>query len=589
MNKIIIVGHPNSNLDIVEKISLQYGMGIPRLSKRENLSPQDITKIICKAYNAPKISEVTNISEFSPLQVSAVWHGMALDLFLNNLERNFWGWSDPYAIYTLDYWASLDENLTFILVYDHPRSVLEQAANSQESFINNTIEHLIDNWIAYNTALLDFYSKNRERCLLISTGQIKNNTEGFLEKLQSVLKKTLNICSFQECINTSIHSYSEQASASPLLIDEEAKQEIMALSGIDIKIGDKFFNKNIAEDYLLKMLLTQYPESQCLYRKLQLEADIPALSGNEEKLNPNTIWTGLVQQRLITIEIISKLHQLYKTSLIDYKIDLAQQTEAHYLLSSQLNQMKEKFEHYYARKKELHAKNRKLKSKLKKQTSFICKKEKELRFIENEFHNLKNKIEYNQNTKEKDSSDVKELKKHLDDLNNQLAKEKSNQDLQKQQLDRITKEKNLMLTQLHLVQEKLEQYYLENQKLKQQQFPELYGAAERIKEGLEYRLGAIMIQHSKSIFGVISMPIAIVKERKIWHKQYISEKQSDLPPLCMYRDAHEANRVKQHLSYMLGKILVQKKGSIFGFITLPFSIYRTVRQFKKAKKNKVIK
>lgn len=159
MNKIIIVGHPNSNLDIAEKISLQYGMGIPRLSKRENLSPQDITKIICKAYNAPKISEVTNISEFSPLQVSAVWHGMALDLFLNNLERKFWGWSDPYAIYTLDYWASLDENLTFILVYDHPRSVLEQAANSQESFINNTIEHLIDNWIAYNTALLDFYSK----------------------------------------------------------------------------------------------------------------------------------------------------------------------------------------------------------------------------------------------------------------------------------------------------------------------------------------------------------------------------------------------------------------------------------------------
>ncbi|WP_240782279.1 hypothetical protein [Escherichia sp. E2586] len=144
----------------------------------------------------------------------------------------------------------------------------------------------------------------------------------------------------------------------------------MALSGIDIKIGDKFFNKNIAEDYLLKMILTQYPESQCLYRKLQSEADIPALSGNEEKLNPNTIWTGLVQQRLITIEIISKLHQLYKTSLTDYKIDLAQQTEAHYLLSSQLNQMKEKFEHYYARKKELHAKNRKLKSKLKKTNFF---------------------------------------------------------------------------------------------------------------------------------------------------------------------------------------------------------------------------
>lgn len=589
MNKIIIVGHPNSNFDIVEKKFLQYGMEIPSASKRECLTPQDITNIICKAYNVPKISEVTNISGFSPLNVSGVWHGMALDLFLNNLERQFWGWSDPYAIYTLDYWASLDENLTFILVYDHPRSVLEQAANSRESFINNTVEHLIDNWIAYNTALLDFYSNNRKRCLLISSWQVKKNTKNLVEKLQSVLKIPLNICSFQECINTSIYSCSEQSSASPLLIDEEAKQEVMALSGIDIKIGDKCFNDNVAEDYLLKIVLTQYPESQCLYSKLQSEANIPALSGNDKKFNPNIIWASLVQQRLVTIEIISKLHQLCKNSLIDYKANLTQQTEEHYLLSSQLNQMKEKLEYYNVRKKELYAKNRKLKKKLKKQVSFISKKGKELLFIERELHNLKEEVEHNQKIKEKDDFDVKELKKHIDVLNNQLMKEKSNQDQQKQNLDRITKEKDLMLTQLHLVQEKLEQYYLENQKLKQHQLPELYGAAKRIKEGLEYRLGAIMIQHSKSLFGVISMPKAIVKERKIWHKQYAAEKQSNLPALCMYRDAHEADRVKQHLSYMLGKILVQKKGSFFGFIILPFSIYRTVRQFKKIKKDKVIK
>ncbi|HAX3823772.1 TPA: sulfotransferase family protein [Escherichia coli] len=589
MNKLIIVGHPNSNFNIVEKISLQYGMEIPSASKRENLTPQDITRIICKAYNVPKVSEVTNISEFSPLQVSGVWHGMALDLFLNNLERQFWGWSDPYAIYTLDYWAALDENLTFILVYDHPRSVLEQAANSRESFVNNTIEHLIDNWIAYNTALLNFYTNNRDRCLLISAEQIKKDIEVFVEKLQSVLKIPLNICSFQECINTSIYSCSEQSSASSLLIDEEAKQEVMALSSIDIKMGDKLFNENIAENYLLKSVLTQYPESQCLYRKLQSEANISAISGNEEKLNPNIIWTGLVQQRLVTIEIISKLHQLYKNSLIDYKANLTQQAKENYLLSSQLNQMKEKLEYYNVRKKELYVSNRKLKKKLKKQASFISKKEKELLFIESELHNLKKEVEYNQKIKEKDAFDAKELKRHIDDLNNQLVKEKSNQDLQKQKLDRITKEKDLMLTQLHLVQEKLEQYYLENQKLKQHQLPELYGAAKRIKEELEYRLGAIMIQHSKSLFGIITMPMAIVKERKIWHKQHTAEKQSNLPPLYMYLDAHEADRVKQHLSYMLGKILVQKKGSFFGVITLPFSIYRTVRQFKKIKKDNVIK
>ena len=27
---------------------------------------------------------------------------------LGNLEENFWGWSDPNAIYLLDYWKQLD-------------------------------------------------------------------------------------------------------------------------------------------------------------------------------------------------------------------------------------------------------------------------------------------------------------------------------------------------------------------------------------------------------------------------------------------------------------------------------------------------
>ncbi|HBQ4738272.1 TPA: sulfotransferase family protein, partial [Escherichia coli] len=167
-------------------------------------------------------------------------------------------------------------------------------------------------------------------------------------------------------------------------------------------------------------------------------------------------------------------------------------------------------------------------------------------------------------SQKKNDPKIEELKRDLDVLKSKLAKEKTNQDRQKQQLDRVVKEKNLMLTQLHLVQEELERYYVENKNLKQQLLPELYGAAERIKNQLEYRLGAIMIQHSRTISGIISMPLAIAKERKIWHTQYDDEQLSNLPPLYMYRDVHEANRVKMHLSYQLGEILVHKRKSLFG-------------------------
>ena len=584
MNKIIIVGHPNSNFEFVEKISLQYGMGTPHTSKRENLSPQNITEIICKAYNTPKISEVTSTSDFSPLQVSAVWHGMALDLFLNNLEQKFWGWSDPYAIYTLDYWLSLDENLTFILVYNHPRSVLEQAANNQESFVNNTIGHLIDNWIAYNTALLNFYYNNRERCLLISSEQINKNTGHFLERLESVFKIPLNLCDLKECLNVKDASCSDELLASSLLITEETKQEVIALSGVDTKNGDILFNKNIAEDYLLKILLDEYPESRRLYEELQSVANIPATCSDEEYCNPSIIWESLVQQRLVTIDLISKLYHLYKSSLINYKTSITQQAEEQKILLSQLHQVQEELERFYIQKNELQEKNCKLKNEVDKQHILIKERDSELVLVEQKFKDFKIKIECD---KEKNDTKIEELKRDIDVLKSKLAKEKTNQDLQKQQLERVVKEKNLMLTQLHLVQEELERYYVENKNLKQQQLPELYGAAERIKNKLEYRLGAIMIQHSRTISGIISMPLAIAKERKIWYTQYGDEQLSNLPPLYMYRDVHEANRVKRHLSYQLGEILVHKRQSLFGFITLPFAIYKTVSQFKKMRKNKI--
>ncbi|MCB7552714.1 sulfotransferase family protein, partial [Escherichia coli] len=217
---------------------------------------------------------------------------------------------------------------------------------------------------------------------------------------------------------------------------------------------------------------------------------IPATCSDEEYCNPSIIWESLVQQRLVTIDLISKLYHLYKSSLINYKTSITQQAEEQKILLSQLHQVQEELERFYIQKNELQEKNCKLKNEVDKQHILIKERDSELVLVEQKFKDFKIKIECD---KEKNDTKIEELKRDIDVLKSKLAKEKTNQDLQKQQLDRVVKEKNLMLTQLHLVQEELERYYVENKNLKQQQLPELYGAAERIKNKLEYRLGAIMI------------------------------------------------------------------------------------------------
>lgn len=79
-------------------------------------------------------------------------------------------------------------------------------------------------------------------------------------------------------------------------------------------------------------------------------------------------------------------------------------------------------------------------------------------------------------------------------------------------LTQAISEKEQILKQLHIVQEQLEHYFIENQEIKKKLPPVLYGAAEQIKQELGYRLGYIIVSYSKSLKGIITMPFALIRE-----------------------------------------------------------------------------
>ena len=148
----------------------------------------------------------------------------------------------------------------------------------------------------------------------------------------------------------------------------------------------------------------------------------------------------------------------------------------------------------------------------------------------------------------------------------------------------LEKENELLLTQLHKVQEELERHYLENSKLKATQKPQpqaYYGAADRVKQQLSYRLGATMIRQSRSIGGWLNMPFALRAEAKRYTQDQAANKSLQLPPITQYRDAHEAELIKQHLSYRLGACLVANTKTLGGRISLPWSLYAEVMAFRK--------
>ena len=53
-----------------------------------------------------------------------------------------------------------------------------------------------------------------------------------------------------------------------------------------------------------------------------------------------------------------------------------------------------------------------------------------------------------------------------------------------------------------------------------------------------------------------------------------------LPPIDSYADAYDADRVRQHLAFRLGSVLIQRSRSPIGWVILPWALLKTVKDFR---------
>lgn len=178
--------------------------------------------------------------------------------------------------------------------------------------------------------------------------------------------------------------------------------------------------------------------------------------------------------------------------------------------------------------------------------------------------------------------DAQRLSHEVETLQNQLH-QKDIQNAESQEklasLNELKEENELLLDQLHTVQATLEAQYRAKQVKQQAEKTRPYGAAERIKSQLSYRLGAELVQ-SKTATAIIKLPITLRRTYKDYKSERKAMANTKLPPISSYADAHDAERVKQHLSYRLGTILVQKGRSPLGWLAMPFAMLREARAYR---------
>ena len=545
MAKVLIVGHPSSNYQTIEKLLHSYGM-LPALpSKQTNMSASEIDATLIKSIN----KEVSSYPAVPvQLTIGSIWDSLAMDLFLGNIDQTLWGWSDSKAISLLNYWRDMDEDIHFVFTYTHPSSVLlhEITVESDEKFIIQTIQE----WINYNQALLDFYKDNSERCLLVHSEQAIHSTKNYLNQVSDHIEASWQLLNIEN-------------------INQDQKQlGVLKNVSSELCVGEK---ANNLASFLADYLIQTFPQANKLYKELQSYANLPLNLGEKKatskRVSAMNAWQSMLQQSYKYEQQFQEQQQTYSNKEKELVNKLNSEQEENNLLIQQLHVIQEGFEKLEIIKNQILPLNEQQKVKLEENQREIAQQ--------------KAKLEENQR---EIALKVENWKQEQARLQNQLQEQnqrKEESQLEKQ-LNAYKEENLLILQQLHLVQEELERSLLEKKNEVESPRPIYYGAADRVRNYLSYQLGVSMIKSSKSLGGWLMMPFSLLKVTKEFKKEQ-KKVTKKLPPLSSYQDYFEAERVKKHLSYKLGKTLLDNIKNPFCWVILPFRLLGTVREFRKQK------
>ncbi|UKH20698.1 hypothetical protein [Actinobacillus pleuropneumoniae] len=564
MKKIIIIGHSTSGYQSVEELFQVAGMSPALPSKRDGMTPQEIDSVLKKVIFSPshsskellpakryqskrqakKIAQKFDVVQSSivPAEtlINPIWDHLALDLMLGNLDQSFWGWSNPNALDTLEYWQRIDPEIYFVFVYDNPHSVLLQYTEEEILLLDDKkITEKLDTWAKYNKKMLNAFEKFQDRSVLISSKQLIEFSEN------------------------SIRTVYDQIQAP---IDLESRELTLDLVRNNISSNNKYINT-----FLVECIINNYSDMILIYENLQESADLPYLSKMDIK-NGMVLqsWKEIIKDKIFFQSQIKEKNKLLSQYKEEYSIREKFES-ANKVILAQLHLTQDLLEKELLIKQEMEKNSSIYRQRLDVYESDKIDLTSKLRSLENDKKELQSKL----NNLENDNKNLQSILEHVENSYNNVSNNVEN--IRAQLTLTETENQNLIL-QLHLTQDELEKQYSVISSL---QKPIYLGAADRIKSEMPYRLGKKMIEASKSLKGWLTMPCLLKKEaNKVKEEQ---EKSEGLKYINIeeYADFSDAEKVKKHLSYKLGVKLLKNIRKPYLWIFIPFSLLSTIYLFRK--------
>ena len=126
------------------------------------------------------------------------------------LRGGVWGFKDPRTTLALDFWDGCIEEVRYVLVYRYPWEVADSMLRlGADVFLNNpTYAYRI--WSFYNEQLIDFYERNKSRCILVSSNALPSSLGSFMGLVDTRLGVEHQPAEFENLFEESLFTRGEQ-------------------------------------------------------------------------------------------------------------------------------------------------------------------------------------------------------------------------------------------------------------------------------------------------------------------------------------------------------------------------------------------
>ncbi len=112
-------------------------------------------------------------------------------VFARQNQSQIWGWKDPRTTLLLDFWRGIVPDVGYVLIYRYPWDVADSILRLNVPFFRENPDFCLRVWRFYNWHLLDFYKRNRDRCLLVKIDTLLEYPEIFVNFLKSKFQLSL--------------------------------------------------------------------------------------------------------------------------------------------------------------------------------------------------------------------------------------------------------------------------------------------------------------------------------------------------------------------------------------------------------------